>query len=41
MAGIERTSFDRPDEVYELKHGRMDVVRIGDQEVWRSVDTPG
>lgn len=41
MAGITRKSFATPDETYELKHGRMDVVRIGDQELWRSEYTPG
>jgi mannose-6-phosphate isomerase-like protein (cupin superfamily) len=41
MVGIERKSFDEPDEVFQLKHGRMDVVRIGEQEIWRSVYTPG
>jgi hypothetical protein len=30
-----------PDEVYQFVHGRSDVVRIGDQEVWRSELGPG
>jgi mannose-6-phosphate isomerase-like protein (cupin superfamily) len=41
MGGIDRKRFDQPDETYELKHGRMDVVRFGDEEVWRSEYLPG
>ena len=41
MAGIERKSFAEPDETYELAHGRMFAVRIGEEEVWRSEFTPG
>ena len=41
MAGIERKSFAEPDETYELAHGVMHAVRIGDEEVWRSEFTPG
>jgi hypothetical protein len=41
MAGIERKSFDRSDEVIDLKHGRMEVLRVGDEEVWRSDLAPG
>jgi hypothetical protein len=41
MSGIERKSFDQPDETFELKHGRMHSVRIADEEVWRSEFTPG
>ncbi|MEK6721385.1 MAG: cupin [Chloroflexota bacterium] len=36
MAGIVKKSLDRPDETYEFVHGRSDVVRVGDTEVWRS-----
>jgi hypothetical protein len=41
MAGIDRKSFDHPDETIPLAHGRTDIVRIGDQEVWRSTYTTG
>jgi hypothetical protein len=36
MAGIEKKSLDKPDEVLEFIHGRSLVVSIGDEEVWRS-----
>jgi hypothetical protein len=41
MAGITRKGFGEPDDVYPFVHGRMLVVRLGDQEVWRSELTPG
>ena len=37
MAGIDRKRFDSPDEVFELKHGGMQQVNIGEGEpVWLS-----
>lgn len=41
MTGIERKRFDAPDETVEVPRGRMAVVRVGDEEVWRSVFQPG
>lgn len=41
MAGIARKSFDHPDETMELIHGRMHLLPLGDQEVWRSELTAG
>jgi hypothetical protein len=41
MPGIDKKSFANPDDTYELKHGRMKAVRIGDEEVWLSEFTPG
>jgi hypothetical protein len=41
MAGIDRKAFDSPDETYEFIHGKSDVVRVGDEEVWRSELAPG
>jgi hypothetical protein len=41
MAGIDLKQFDEPDETFELAHGRMDVVRIEGEEVWRSSFTTG
>jgi hypothetical protein len=41
MAGIDQKRFEQPDESYELAHGRMDVVRLGDGEVWLSRYQPG
>lgn len=41
MAEIDKKRFDQPDETYQLKHGRMDVVRVEGEEVWRSQFTPG
>ena len=41
MAGIAKKSFDDPDDTIETEHGRMKVVRVEDQDVWRSEFTPG
>jgi hypothetical protein len=41
MAGIVKKDMAKPDEVYTFVHGRSDVVRIGDDEVWRSELGPG
>jgi hypothetical protein len=41
MAGIERKTFEEPDDTIELVHGVMRFVKIGDEEVWRSEFTPG
>ncbi|MDP8905388.1 MAG: cupin [Chloroflexota bacterium] len=42
MGGIDRKTFDRPDETFELQHGRMYEVRIGhDEPVWLSEYQPG
>jgi mannose-6-phosphate isomerase-like protein (cupin superfamily) len=40
MPGIDKKRFDTPDETYQLKHGRMDVVRVEGEEIWRSEFTP-
>ena len=36
MAGIAKKDMAKPDEVYEFVHGRSLVVRVGEDEVWRS-----
>lgn len=42
MAGIERRSFNEPDEVYPSEDGsRTDLVQIGENFVMRSVMQPG
>ena len=41
MAGIVKKSLDRPDEKLEFVHGRADLVRVGDEEIWRSELSPG
>ena len=42
MAGIERRSFNEPDEVYPSDDGsRTEIVQIGDNFVMRSVMQPG
>ena len=41
MSGVEKKSLNAPDEVIEVNRGRMQVVRIGDEEVWRSTFEPG
>lgn len=41
MAGIVKKSLDTPDETYEFVHGRTLVVRVGDEEIWRSELGPG
>ena len=41
MAGIAKKSLDNPDETYEFVHGRSLVVRLGDEEIWRSELGPG
>jgi hypothetical protein len=42
VAGIEKKSFDDPDDTYEFVHGRSLVVRVGEgEEVWRSELGPG
>lgn len=42
MAGIERRSFNEPDEVYPSDDGsRTDMVQIGENFVMRSVMQPG
>lgn len=42
MAGIERRSFNEPDEVYPSDDGsRTDMVQIGENYVTRSVMQPG
>lgn len=41
MAGITKKSFDIPDDSMAFVHGRATVVRIGDEEVWRSELEPG
>ena len=42
MAGIERRSFNAPDEVYPADDGsRTEMVQIGENVVMRSVMQPG
>lgn len=41
MAGVDKKSFVHPDDTYELKHGTMKAVKIGDDEVWLSEYEPG
>jgi len=41
MAGIVKKDMAKPDEVYEFVHGRSLVVRVGEDEVWRSELGPG
>jgi len=42
MAGIDRKRFDGAESVFELKHGRMYEVTVGDGEpVWLSEYEPG
>ena len=42
MTGIERRSFNEPDEVYPSDDGsRTEIVQIGDNFVMRSVMQPG
>jgi hypothetical protein len=42
MTGIQRRSFDTPDEAYPSDDGsRTDIVQIGDNMVMRSVMQPG
>src|SRR6266568_9080837 len=41
MVGIERKSFDSPDDEIKLPHGRMRVVLVADESVWRSELGPG
>jgi hypothetical protein len=42
MAGIERRSFNEPDEVYPTDDGsRTEVIQVGDSFVTRSVMKPG
>lgn len=41
MAAIERKSFDSPDNEIKLPHGRMRVVLVGDESIWRSELAPG
>ena len=41
MAGIAKKDMAKPDEVYEFVHGRSRVVRVGEDEVWRSELGPG
>jgi hypothetical protein len=42
MAGIERRSFNEPDEVYPTDDGsRTELIQVGDNMVMRSVMKPG
>jgi len=41
MAVIVKKSLDTPDETLEFVHGRSLLVRVGDEEIWRSELTPG
>jgi hypothetical protein len=41
VARAEQKTFDSPDEVRELPHGRADVLRIGGGEVGRLTVEPG
>lgn len=41
MAGIVRRRFDEPDDTMEFEHGRAFLVRVGEEEVWRSELEPG
>ncbi|MGH2704596.1 MAG: hypothetical protein ACRDJ4_05705 [Actinomycetota bacterium] len=42
MAGITKKHLDgEPDEVMEFVHGRALLVRVNDEEIWRSELTPG
>ena len=41
MAGITRKGFGEPDDEAPFAHGRMLVLRLGEQEVWRSELAPG
>jgi len=41
MAGITKKKFDNPDETYGFVHGRSLVVRVNDEEIWRSELHPG
>ena len=41
MAGIVKKSLDRPDEAMEFIHGRAGLVRVGEEEIWRSELGPG
>lgn len=36
MSGIEKKNLGSPDEKLEFVHGHSSIVRIGDNEVWRS-----
>ena len=36
MPGITKKTFDQPDDEYPFTHGRMQVVRVNDEEIWRS-----
>jgi len=42
MAGTEKSSFDKADQVVELEHGQMRAVRLADgSALWLSEFTPG
>ena len=41
MAGIVRRSFDEPDDVIEMTHGRSMIVNVAGEEIWRSELTAG
>jgi hypothetical protein len=36
MAGITKKDLAKPDETLEFVHGRSQLVRLGDDEIWRS-----
>ena len=41
MGSINIHSFDKPDEVREFPHGRIELVQVGDQQVARTTFEPG
>ncbi|MGH2771695.1 MAG: hypothetical protein ACRDIU_00935 [Actinomycetota bacterium] len=41
MASIEKKSFDSPDQTLDFVHGKSVIVRIGEEECWRSELEPG
>jgi hypothetical protein len=41
MPELTKKSFGRPDKVVEFPRARLELVRLGGQEVWRMVAEPG
>jgi mannose-6-phosphate isomerase-like protein (cupin superfamily) len=41
MATIVHTRFDEPEETIPFTHGRAVLVRLGEEDVWRSELEPG